>query len=221
MSEWKKELVQNFRLYAVTDLKEVSSDILSKVDAAYEGGADIIQLRSKNLSDEELFEIGQSMKALAEKYQKLFFVNDRLDLALELEADGIHIGQDDVSVEEVRIAAKKANIDLLIGKSTHSLEQAISTAAEDVNYIGVGPIFGTPTKPDYVPVGTELIESVASQITKPFVVIGGINENNLEEVLSAGATRVAVVRAIFEAEDIYESTKRLREQIENSRGLCV
>ncbi|MBI4115806.1 MAG: thiamine phosphate synthase [Candidatus Omnitrophica bacterium] len=210
---WKKKVFENFRLYAVTDLREADPSIFKKVEEAYRGGADIVQLRSKTLTDGELFRIGLRMRKVAHRFQKLFFVNDRPDLALALEADGVHLGQDDLPIAQVRRLLKGKQI--FIGKSTHSLAQALQAVQEGVDYIGVGPIFETPTKPTYQAVGIELVKRVSKRVRIPFVCIGGVDQGNLKQVVEAGAKRIAVVRAIFGAKDVYVATKKLREVLED------
>jgi thiamine-phosphate pyrophosphorylase len=174
---------------------------------------DVIQLRSKKLSDRPLYELGREIKELAEKHKKLFIVDDRVDLAKAVDADGVHLGQEDLPIREARkIWGKSGKI---IGYSTHSLEQALRAEREGADYIGVGPIFSTPTKPDYPAVGLKLIQKVKRRISIPFVAIGGIDESNVREVLAQGATRVACVRAIFGYDNTYSAAKRLKNLIEN------
>lgn len=206
---WKKTVFKNFKLYAVTDIREGDSEILEKVEAAYRGGADIVQMRSKQLSDAALYRLGGRWRKIADRFRKLFFVNDRLDLALAVKADGIHLGQDDLPMEAVRKIVKSSL--LFIGRSTHSFSQALRAAREKPDYIGVGPIFETPTKSTYQPVGIELIKQVKGRVRIPFVCIGGINQTNIHQVIEAGATRVAVVRAIFDSDNVYQATKKLKE----------
>ncbi len=213
---WKEKVFHNFRLYAVTDLKDTKTTILRKIEQAYDGGVDIVQLRSKTLSDNALILLGKEIRKIANKKRKLFFVNDRPDLALVLQADGLHIGQDDIPVKAVRQLMQKVGHPMFLGKSTHSIKQAIDTAKEDVDYVGVGPVFATPTKKDYIPVGLTLINKVQSRISKPFVAIGGINKDTIDDVLAAGATRVAVVRAIFSARDSRARAHSLKRRIEAS-----
>ena len=218
---WKNEVFKNFKLYAITDLGTESPEELKKIESAYQGGADIVQLRSKVLTDAAMLRIGRAMRSLADRYQKLFFVNDRVDLALAADADGVHVGQEDLPVAEIRKICDHQKKSLWIGKSTHTVEQALQGVREGADYIGVGPIFGTPTKPDYPPTGLELMERVRDKIRIPWVAIGGINEENLETVLKIGAERVAVVRAIFAAEDIENATRKLRDQIERANQHVV
>jgi thiamine-phosphate pyrophosphorylase len=127
-----------------------------------------------------------------------FIINDHPSLVRESGADGAHIGQDDMSVEEAR---HHAGPDALVGKSTHSLEQAIVTAAELPDYLGFGPLFATPTKPDYTPIGMNEIHQVLSRVSLPVFCIGGIKESNLPEVISAGARRVVIVSDLLTADD--------------------
>jgi thiamine-phosphate pyrophosphorylase len=210
----KQERFRDFRLYAVMDLKQPDPAILDKVDAVCRGGADIVQLRSKCLTDLEMVRLGLKVREIIHRHEKLFTINDRVDLALATGADGLHLGQDDLPVGTVRMICARAGVRLLIGKSTHSLEQAASASAEDVDYLSFGPIFSTPTKPHYQAVHTDLIEQVHRLTSIPVVVIGGINESTLDQVLKAGARRVAAVRALFEAEDPYEVAQRMRRKID-------
>ena len=219
---WKKEVFQNFKLYAVTDIRTMSTpgqkkEILSKVEAAYRGGADIVQLRAKGLSDYQLMDLGRSLKKIAERWRKLFFLNDRPDLAIALRADGVHIGQEDFSIPAVRKLARLASWDLFIGKSTHSLQQAVEAEKEGADYIAVGPVFATPTKPDYPAVGLDLLKKVSHNSKIPFVAIGGINLLNLHAVLKTGARRIAGVRSIFGAKNPYENTRKIKTEIQNSK----
>ena len=215
---WKEKVFNDFNLYAVTDLKDTKPTILKKVEKAFDGGVDIVQLRSKVLSDNEMIRIGSAIRTIARTKRKLFFVNDRLDIALALKSDGLHIGQDDIPVKTVRSLCRASVTKLFLGKSTHSLKQAVETARENVDYIGLGPIFATPTKKDYIPVGLPLINKVKSRISKPFVTIGGINTKNITEVLDCGATRIAVVRAIFGARDVLKATQQLKRSIATHAG---
>ena len=213
---WKNKVFENFRLNAVTDMTPQNfGAYVEKVDAAYRGGADIVQLRAKLLPDGQLLEIGRIFRRLSERYQKLFFVNDRLDIALALKADGLHLGQEDMPLAVARRLAKASGAELKIGKSTHSLKQALQAEKEGADYLALGPLYATPTKPDYRAVGLDLIGQVRDRIRIPFVVIGGIDCNTLPLVLDAGARRVAVVRAIFSADDPEQAARRIRNEIES------
>lgn len=209
---WKQNVFQHFKLYAVTDLQNEDPRILEKVEAAYRAGADIVQLRSKTLTDNVLYRLGIRFRKMADRYRKLLFVNDRPGLALAVGADGVHLGQDDLPLEGVRKILKGRKI--FIGRSTHNLTQALEAARSGVDYIGVGPIFGTPTKPDYKPVGLNLIREVKRRVRIPFVCIGGIDLKNIRAVREAGGERIAVVRALFSAEDVGRATRDLRRALE-------
>lgn len=208
----KKNMIEKSRLYCVTDLKDAREDILEKVDGAYRGGADIVQLRSKVLTDSELYRLGNKFRQIATHYGKYFVVNDRLDLALAVHADGLHIGQGDLPAAVVRRISKQLGIQLTLGKSTHNAGEARRTLdEEDVDYISVGPVFSTPTKPDYEAIGLGLISEVKSWQEIPFVAIGGINASNLPDVLGAGASCVGVVREVLGSENPCEAAMKLRK----------
>ncbi|MBN1688477.1 MAG: thiamine phosphate synthase [Candidatus Omnitrophica bacterium] len=212
---WKKDLLHNFKLMAVTDFEDGDAAILEKADQAYQGGADILQLRSKRASDSFFYQIGLKIRDLAGRHRKLFFVNDRVDLAFACKADGVHTGQNDLPIGVIRGLARENGRTIWIGRSTHSLPEATRAEKEGADYIGIGPVFQTPTKPRVKAIGLKLVQEVARAVQIPFVAIGGIDESNVEEVLEAGAKKVAVVRAIFSSGEVYESTKRLRSKIEN------
>ncbi len=196
---WQDRVFNDFKLYAVTDLTQVKPSILSVIETVYRNGTDIVQLRSKTLSMRDKVALGRAIQKISTRMKKLFFVNDSLDLALLTNADGLHVGQEDMSPKDIRALCKKVGRHLYLGLSTHSELQAKKAMQEPVDYFGVGPVFKTPTKPGYSSVGLKLIRQVSRFATKPWVAIGGINRNNLAQVLDAGATRVAVVRAIFDA----------------------
>jgi thiamine-phosphate pyrophosphorylase len=148
-------------------------------------------------------------RRLCDAYDALFVVNDRPDLAIACAADGVHLGQDDGLASAAR---RLVGEDLLIGLSTHSPEQVDAT--RDVDYIAVGPVHATPTKPEYAPVGTELIAYAAEHARVPFFAIGGIDPENVADVVAAGAERVAVVRAIRDAPDPAGAARTLRGRVE-------
>lgn len=205
----KKEYLKKSRLYAVTDLKGDEPEILTKMEQALRGGVDIIQLRAKTLSTASLLKIGRQMRELARRLDKLFIVNDRVDVMLALDADGVHLGQDDLPVDMARKMIQGK--DKLIGCSTHNLGEAVRAEREGADYIGFGPIFETPTKPAYRPVGLELIPEVVKKLRVPVVFIGGIDRSNVVEVVKRGAKSVAVVRAVFAAPDPYERARELKQ----------
>jgi thiamine-phosphate pyrophosphorylase len=180
-------------------------DRLQTVEPALRGGADIFQLRDKHASDDALLRAAESVRALCDEHGALFVMNDRPDLALAAGADGVHLGQDDMAIEEARSVVGG---DLLIGRSTHSPVQVDGAAGAD--YIGVGPIHPTPTKPWRPAVGLELVRYAAAHASVPFFAIGGLDSVMLADAVAAGATRAAIVRAISEAADPEASTRALR-----------
>ncbi len=161
--------------------------------AALQGGADVIQWRDKNGSDADFLKHARLLCNITHHFNKIFIVNDRVEMALLVQADGIHVGHEDLSVQEVR---RLAGDSFLIGRSTHSVEEALQAEKDGADYIAVGPIFQTPTKPDYPVVGLELVRAIQPLIRIPWVAIGGIDLKTLPLVISAGAHRVAVVRAV-------------------------
>jgi thiamine-phosphate pyrophosphorylase len=207
--ERRHEWLGRARLYLVTDAKPAGRDPEELLRAALQGGVDVVQLRDKSGDDHAVVRAGRVFRRLCDAYDALFIVNDRPDLAIACAADGVHLGQDDGHVAGVR---RLVGEDLLIGLSTHSREQV--DAATGVDYIAVGPVYATPTKPEYPPVGTELVGYAAANARVPFFAIGGIDPGNVAEVVAAGADRVAVVRAIRDAADPAEAARLLRTRVE-------
>ncbi len=165
-------------------------------EAAVRGGADVIQWRDNTVPDGEFLAIARAMGKAVRKRGALFVVNDRVAVALRVQADGVHLGHEDLPVREVRALVGRR---MLIGRSTHSLAEAKRAQADGADYLGVGPLFSTPTKPHYKAVGLELARKAAPVLRIPWFAIGGIDLGNLPLVLSAGAARVAVVRAVAAA----------------------
>lgn len=215
---WKRKRFQNFKLYAVTDLKAADADALARIEAAMRGGADIVQLRAKSVPDGPMVRLALRARAAARRYRVLLAVNDRADLALAVGADILHVGQDDLPVTVLRRFLGRR---VWLGKSTHSSEEMMRTAREDVDYISVGPVFRTPTKPDYSPVGLALVAEASRRVRKPFVAIGGIDAATVDEVLAAGARRVAVVRAIFQAGDVEAAARAFAERLAKAWRVSV
>jgi thiamine-phosphate pyrophosphorylase len=186
------------RLYLISDVTQIARAPLAEID--------VLQLRDKHASPEHLLAAAKLAAARCADHGVLLIVNDHPQLARESGADGVHVGQDDVDVFVARMILGEA---MLIGLSTHSPEQV--DAAEGVDYIGVGPVHATPTKPGRPAVGLELVEYAARHATVPFFAIGGIDATNVDAVRRAGARRVAVVRAISDAPDPAAAARALRE----------
>ncbi|MCP3800041.1 thiamine phosphate synthase [Allokutzneria sp. A3M-2-11 16] len=188
------------RLYLCTDARTERGDLAELADAALAGGVDIIQLRDKNLEAEQELEALEILAEACARHDALLAVNDRADIALAAGADVLHLGQDDLPVAWAR---RILGEDVVIGRSTHSTDQAEHAAHEaGVDYFCTGPCWPTPTKPGRPAAGLDLVRHTAGQdYERPWFAIGGIDESRLDEVVEAGARRVVVVRAITEAED--------------------
>lgn len=201
------------RLYLVCD--EQSDGFLAAVLRA---GVDIVQLRMKDADEEAIVATGQRFARAAAAHEALFILNDRPDLVSAVGADGVHVGQDDVSVDEARATVGPER---LIGLSTHSPEQVDAAADVPVDYIGVGPVHATPTKPGRPAVGLDLVRYAAGHAGVPFFAIGGISPANVDAVRAAGADRIAVVRALTEADDPAVAARTLRQTISAAREVRV
>jgi len=199
--------MKDFHLYVITGEQFYQNrNYLEVIEEAILGGADIIQLREKNKSKKELLEMAYQLKELCSKHQVPFIVNDHIDIALAVDADGIHLGQDDLPLSEAR---KILGPDKIIGISTHAIEEAIEAEKNGADYIGVGPVYETKSKVDVVdPVGLSYVREVVEKTNIPFVAIGGIKLHNLADVLDAGAKRICVISAIVGAEDVQETAKK-------------
>jgi thiamine-phosphate pyrophosphorylase len=159
---------------------------------ACSAGAGILQYREKHAGRREMVETAQKIREITKKYGTLFIVNDFIDIALIVEADGVHLGQDDIPIAEAR---KIVPAGFLIGRSTHSLEQAIEAEKQGADYIGSGPVFATPTKEDYIPIGIDTVKQVIETVRIPVVAIGGLNLDNISELQKIGVKNFAMVRA--------------------------
>jgi thiamine-phosphate pyrophosphorylase len=166
-----------------------------------EGGVDLIQLRGKEKSVAELAKLAAQLHEITSQSETPLIINDHGEIAREVPVEGIHVGQDDDSVSRAR---EKAGRSLFVGKSTHSLDQARAAQREGADYIGFGPIFATPTKPDYPAIGLEDIKHAYTEVTIPIFCIGGINIDNLQSVIDAGAHRVVMVSALLKAHSIVD-----------------
>jgi thiamine-phosphate pyrophosphorylase len=198
----RHERLGSAHLYLVCD--DRSDEFLA---GALAGGVDLVQLRMKDASDEEIVAAGRRFAAAAGDHGALFILNDRPDLVIATGADGVHIGQDDASVADARSIVGPER---LVGLSTHSPSQVDAASGAGVDYIGVGPVYATPTKPGRPAVGLDLVRYAAVHATVPFFAIGGISPANVQAVHTAGATRVAVVRALTEAGEVKQAARALR-----------
>ena len=199
------------RLYLVLEASVRGRPATEIVKPALDGGVDVVQLRDKSADDPEIITAGTELRALCHERGSLFLVNDRPDLALRCGADGVHLGQDDEEVEQVR---DRVGDRLLIGLSTHSREQIEAAERSSADYFVVGPVHETPTKPGRPAVGLELVRFAAGRQGKPWFAIGGIDPGNACAVVAAGAPRLVVVRAIRDADDPAAAARALRPAIE-------
>jgi thiamine-phosphate pyrophosphorylase len=198
----RRERLRSARLYLVCD--DQSDEFLEAVLGA---GVDMVQLRMKDAPGARIVAVGQRFARAASAHGALFILNDRPDLAEAVDADGVHVGQDDVTVADARATV---GLDRLVGLSTHSPEQVDGAAGVPVDYIGVGPVHATPTKPGRPAVGLALVRYAAAHATVPFVAIGGITPANAGAVREAGAERIAVVRALTDSPDPAQAARSLR-----------
>jgi thiamine-phosphate pyrophosphorylase len=193
----RRERLARSRLYVVTDARQRKGDLTSFLEAILEAGVDIVQLREKDAEGGDLLRWGEAFRAAASRHGALFVVNDRADVAVAADADGVHMGQGDLTPELTR---RLVGPDVIIGLSTHSEDQ-LHQASGHADYLSVGPVHQTPTKPGRPAVGLPLVAEAAGSESRSWFAIGGINAETLSEVTRAGATRIVVVRAVTEAPD--------------------
>jgi thiamine-phosphate pyrophosphorylase len=194
----RRERLRTARLYFVCEAMPAGRDPEALLQAALGGGVDIVQLREKKLGRDEIERSAQTFRRLCDTHSALFIVNDDPYLAQSCDADGVHVGQDDVAVAEAREALGP---EAIVGLSTHSEEQLAASAEKPVDYVSVGPVWETPTKAGRPGVGLGLVGHAAADAPHPFFAIGGIDTATAAEVVAAGAHRLGVVRAIRDAED--------------------
>lgn len=219
----------DFNLYLITDRKQINrqyavgskqslltpySLLLTVIEGALKGGVKAVQLREKDLNARELFELAHGMRRLTKDYQAKLFINDRVDVAMAVGADGIHLGQNSFSAGEVRRIFDKA----IIGVSTHSVREAEIAEKQGADFVTLGPIFYTPSKVEYgEPLGVALIKKVKREIKIPVFAIGGIKKDNIKEVIGAGADGVAVISAIISAQEPDKEARELNTIMKSKR----
>jgi thiamine-phosphate pyrophosphorylase len=205
-----RDRIGSARLYLVCDARPRRF-----LDAALRGGVDVIQLRDKALGDEALLAAARDFRAAADAAGALFVLNDRPDLVAACRADGVHIGQDDGAAAAARAAVGPERI---VGRSTHAPAQAAAADADpDVDYLAVGPVHATPTKPGRPAAGLDYVDWAAAHVGKPWFAIGGLEASNVEAVTARGARRIVVVRAIAAAADPEAAARALRAALEAVR----
>lgn len=204
----KKDLL----LYAVTDRSWLGGRTLYQdVEAAIKGGATFIQLREKNLDEAHFLEEAKEIKELCKKYQVPFVINDNVDIALAMDADGVHVGQSDMEAGAVR---EKLGPDKIIGVSAQTVEQALLAEQKGADYLGVGAVFPTGSKDDAVEVSHETLKAICEAVKIPVIAIGGISTGNVMELSGSGICGIAVISTIFAKPDIEAAAKELKEQTE-------
>jgi thiamine-phosphate pyrophosphorylase len=203
----RRARLRDARLYVCMPARP---DLDSFLDAVLGAGVDVVQLRDKVAGPREQLDAARAFRAACDRHGALFVVNDRVDLAIASGADGVHLGQEDLLPA---FAREIAGPDLLIGRSTHTARQIAASNGEPVDYIAVGPVFETPTKPGRPSTGTALLRR-ARDVSTPWFAIGGIDATTVGRVVAVGATRVVVVRAIVDAEDPAIAAKELRSALE-------
>jgi thiamine-phosphate pyrophosphorylase len=203
-------------LYVILDRQAAGGrDLAWLLDAVLEGGCRLVQLREKEMPPAELYPIAWKLRERSGKAGALFIVNDRLDLALAVGADGLHVGQDDLPASDAR---RLLSAGMILGVSTHDPQQARQAVEDGANYVAVGSIFPTGSKPQFQLVGPELIANVRPIVPVPLVGIGGITADNVRAVMDAGADAVAVISAVCAAADPTAATRRFLDRIESAQS---
>jgi len=200
------------RLYGIIDLGYIPRlrDCNRIAEQMVSGGVDLIQLRGKGKSIKELMDLASEIHEITVRSNTPLIVNDHAEIAARVAVEGVHVGQGDDSIP---VARQKAGRDLIVGKSTHSLDQAHAAHGDGADYIGFGPIFATPTKPDYKAIGLANIRRIHLDVSIPVFCIGGINIDNLQEIIDAGAKRVVMVSALLKAHSIVDYARCVTDML--------
>lgn len=210
----KEGLLSKIQLYVIADRRICGyRDIEEVVGQAIEGGAQMIQYRDKDSGEADFLSIASKLKAVCKERGVPFIVNDRADIAREVNADGVHLGQKDLSIDE---AKKILGSDVIIGKSASTIDQAKEAEEEGADYLGIGPIFDTLSKEITEPIGLSIVPEARHSLRIPFYLIGGITKDNLDQIIEAGATRIAVISAVVLSDDVKSATADLLKKLETS-----
>ena len=203
----KDDLCAALRLYAVTDRSWLGNGTLSDaVEAALRGGATMVQLREKSLTQADFLQEAKTLAALCARFQIPFLINDNLEIALACNADGVHVGQDDMAPQKARALLGPGKI---LGVSAHTVDQALAAEKTGADYLGVGAVFSTSTKQDAASVPLETVREICQAVSIPVVAIGGISADNILSLQNSGVVGAAVVSALFAAEDIFSAAQNL------------
>ncbi len=206
----RQKMIHDAKLYLLIDGAESEEVLMERIERFSEAGVDVFQLRDHSLDDRTLYHRSKAAVAATRRCNRLFIVNDRADIAAASDADGVHVGQEELPVDAAR---KILGHDRLVGVSTHSREQAEQAVRDGADYIGCGPVFSSRTKQFDYHLGTDLLRDVASAVQLPAFAIGGIEQSNLKLVLHSGFTRIAVTGAIRDAVDPYQAALELRKSL--------
>ena len=202
---------EDMLLYAVTDRAWLKGETLeSQVEKALKGGATFVQLREKELDEAEFLEEAKKLKMLCRKYQVPFVINDNVEIALAVDADGVHVGQNDMDAAQARALLGP---DKILGVTAKTVEQALKAQEQGADYLGSGAVFGTSTKADALPMTMERLGEICRSVSIPVVAIGGICLENIGKLKGSGAAGAAVVSGIFGAEDIEGTVRQMREMV--------
>ena len=214
-----KKLLNKIDLYFITDPKLTKKDIFEDANSAIRAGVKIIQYREKEKDTKYMIEEAAKIKEICKENNTLFLINDRVDIALAVDADGVHLGKEDMPYN---IARNLLGEQRIIGLTVHNLEEAIEAENIGADYLGVSPIFETKTKPDAgKPSGLQLLIDLKENIKIPYVAIGGINEYNIKSVLDTGTRAVAIISAIITKDNVEEECKKFRKLILKTRNNIV
>jgi thiamine-phosphate pyrophosphorylase len=214
MSPARRRL-QDSTLYLVTPTSPKAAPLDDFLASVLDAGVDIVQLREKEMEVKPLMLFGEVARKRTQEAGAILIINDRVDVAIAVGADGVHLGQEDLPPDVARLQMGK---DPLIGLSTHTREEVLLSNDSDADYIGVGPVHETPTKLGRPAAGVDLVTFASSNAEKPFFAIGGIDPENVEKVIAAGATRISVLRALTEAENPASVARNLKRALENAVG---
>ena len=201
---------EDLRLYAITDRHWLNGETLyQQVEKALKGGVTFLQLREKNLDEEDFMKEAREIKALCRKYKVPLIINDNVEIAREIDADGVHVGQSDMEAGDVRA---KLGSDKIIGVSAQTVEQAILAEKHGADYLGVGAVFPTGSKDDADDVSYETLKAICEAVSIPVIAIGGITQENVKELAGSGICGIAVISAIYAQKDIRKASEDLKKE---------
>ena len=206
----KKDVKKAMPLYLVTDRRWLKESLIQTVEKAIQGGVTCVQLREKNFNHEQLIEEGKQLLALCHQYHIPLIMNDYVDMMLEIQADGVHVGQGDMDAKKVR---EMIGPDKILGVSVRTVEQALKAQQDGADYLGVGSVFVTHTKDDAKKVEIQTLKDICQSVDIPVIAIGGIGQNNLLQLKGTGIDGVAVVSAIMAQDDVFKAAQNLKGKV--------